>query len=194
MAVGKAPAFQFYVRDWLSDPLLRRTQPTTKGIWIDLLCYMWESPERGQLEGTMGEFSRMTGATLNELDIFFADAARLKFCNVVTDDSKNITVVNRRMYRVEKERKSNANRQKKYRDNGKGNGKVTPPSSTASSTSKNNARSARLSDLKKLAGGSRDHTLCDKYGQECGIAGASYEELKAWASNQIRKMERETCG
>ena len=39
--MGKAPAFQFYARDWLTDPELKMVSYQTKGIWIDLLCIMW---------------------------------------------------------------------------------------------------------------------------------------------------------
>jgi hypothetical protein len=43
------PAMQFYPDDWLSEPGLRAATPEVRGVWIDLLCYMWKSPERGVL-------------------------------------------------------------------------------------------------------------------------------------------------
>jgi len=45
----KLPAFQFYPGDWLKDPNLRRCTHAAKGVWIDLLCLMHESEERGVL-------------------------------------------------------------------------------------------------------------------------------------------------
>lgn len=45
----KAPAFQFYAMDWLTDPSLRLCSPETRGVWIDLLCWMWLSTEVGFL-------------------------------------------------------------------------------------------------------------------------------------------------
>lgn len=46
----KAPAFQFYVRDWLNDINLRRCSRGAKGLWIDALCLMWIAPRQGHLE------------------------------------------------------------------------------------------------------------------------------------------------
>ena len=43
----KAPAFQFYAMDWLTDPSLRLCSPETRGVWIDILCWMWLSSEVG---------------------------------------------------------------------------------------------------------------------------------------------------
>lgn len=45
----KAPAFQFYAMDWLTDPSLRLCSPETRGVWIDLLCFMFLSNQPGFL-------------------------------------------------------------------------------------------------------------------------------------------------
>ena len=39
--VEKAPAFQFYARDWLSDLRLRLLDHEAKGMFVDLLCHQW---------------------------------------------------------------------------------------------------------------------------------------------------------
>ena len=39
--VEKAPAFQFYARDWLSDLRLRLLDHEAKGMLVDLLCHQW---------------------------------------------------------------------------------------------------------------------------------------------------------
>lgn len=142
--MGKAPAFQFYVRDWLSDPQLRSAATSTKGIWIDLLCFMWEAPERGRLTGlTREHIAKMTGATEQEIDLFLMEAETLNF-GTVTHHHKKITLENRRMVREEKKRKANADRQSRHREkqkdlsNAPRNAKVTSPSSSSSSSSKNN--------------------------------------------------------
>jgi len=137
--LGKAPAFQFYVRDWLSDPQLRAASTVSKGIWIDLLCFMWEAPDRGKLEGvTREQLAKMTGATPEEIEVFLSDAKTLNFGSV-TERDKKITLENRRMVREEKERKANAERQARFRDkkkslnNAPSNGKVTSLSSSSTS-------------------------------------------------------------
>ena len=131
---GKPPAFQFYVRDWLSDPQLRMASHDTKGVWIDLLCFMWEAPERGQLIGTAPELARMVGATDEVFGIFLNEAQRLKFADV-TFCNNEVTLINRRMARDQKNRNNTRLRVAKYRSNAPCNEKVTPPSSSSSSSS-----------------------------------------------------------
>jgi hypothetical protein len=67
MPATRLPAFQFYPGDWLKDPALRSLPPEARGIWIDMLCIMSESPRRGVLCHVSGtpinedELSRMIG-------------------------------------------------------------------------------------------------------------------------------------
>ena len=136
--MGKAPAFQFYVRDWLSDPQLRMVSHQSKGIWIDLLCYLWESPDRGKLEGTDQQFIKMIGCSKEEWEQFYQDANVTKFADV-TNSNGYVTVCNRRMFREEKDRRDTRLRVQKHREkkssNGSSNDSVTPPSSSSSSSS-----------------------------------------------------------
>lgn len=104
--MGKAPAFQFYVRDWLSDPQLRQASPGTRGIWIDILCFMWESVNRGKIEGTQEQLMRMTGASKQDFDQFLNEAEMLKFCDMSRNGHGIVTLENRRMKRDEKEREN----------------------------------------------------------------------------------------
>jgi uncharacterized protein YdaU (DUF1376 family) len=41
MATEKAPAFQFYPKDWLSDPNVLAMTHTQRGIYVDLLAHLW---------------------------------------------------------------------------------------------------------------------------------------------------------
>lgn len=45
----KLPSFQFYPGDWLKDPNLRRCSLAARGVWMDMMCLMWECEERGVL-------------------------------------------------------------------------------------------------------------------------------------------------
>ena len=47
--MAKLPAFQFYPGDWLKDPNLRRCTPAARGVWVDMLCLMFECDPRGVL-------------------------------------------------------------------------------------------------------------------------------------------------
>jgi len=134
--MSKAPAFQFYVRDWLSDPLLKMVSHQTKGIWIDLLCYLWESPERGRLVGTPEQFVKMVGCNADEWTQFYNEASVTKFADV-TKANGLVTVCNRRMFREDKERKNTRLRVQRYRErqqsNAPSNDDITLPSSSSSS-------------------------------------------------------------
>jgi len=129
--MGKAPAFQFYVKDWLSDPELQCVSTSSRGMWIDALCYMWEAPERGKLIGTPEELSKLLRATNGNFTQFMDDLKRHKFADV-TMCNNEITLVNRRMQREEKERNNTRLRVSRYRSNAKCNVNVTPPSSSSS--------------------------------------------------------------
>src|SRR5262249_48599263 len=52
--MSREPSFQFYPADWLRDANLRRCSAATRGIWIDMLCLMFQCEKRGVL-ATGGE-------------------------------------------------------------------------------------------------------------------------------------------
>lgn len=129
--MAKAPAIQFYVKDWLSDPELKMASHSTKGIWIDMLCFMWESSERGLLRGTKDQLVRMLGATEIDFDLFIQEAKTLQFADV-TICNKNVTVKNRRIYQEYKDKQNTRLRVKRYREKQKCNSDVTPSSPSPS--------------------------------------------------------------
>ena len=129
--MGKAPAFQFYVKDWLSDPELQCVSASSRGIWIDALCYMWGSPERGKLSGTPEELSKLLRATNGDFIKFMDDVKRHKFADV-TNCNNEVTLINRRMFREENERKNTRLRVSRFRSNAQCNVNVTLPSPSAS--------------------------------------------------------------
>lgn len=47
--MSKLPWFQFYPGDWSKDPFLRTCSRAAKGLWIDLMCIMFECSPRGIL-------------------------------------------------------------------------------------------------------------------------------------------------
>jgi len=130
--MGKAPAFQFFVKDWLSDPQLRMTSASTKGIWIDLLCYMWWSDSGGKLELTIDEIVKLTSAQNGEVQLFLDEAKKYKFCNVFVTRDGMSQICNRRMTRESKSRELHRIRQQKYRDKHKRDKNVTPSSPSPS--------------------------------------------------------------
>lgn len=49
MASTKMPAFQFYPGDWRKDPGVQALDYHDRGVWLEILCLMHESSERGVL-------------------------------------------------------------------------------------------------------------------------------------------------
>jgi len=135
------PSFQFYPADWLKDPRLKRCTRETKGMWIDIICYLHESDTRGKISATVEEWCRLAGCSAEEFSEFLTENKQKKFADI-SERNGFVTVKNRRMYREEKARQDNNNRQKRHRskkNNGDNNEDltedVTPYSSSSPSTS-----------------------------------------------------------
>ncbi|MFA5754215.1 MAG: hypothetical protein WC905_02605 [Patescibacteria group bacterium] len=105
---------QFYTGDWLKDPRLSMCCPSTRGIWIDLLCALHESGRSGIIQGTPEQLSRLCRSTTLEFDQALAE---LKSTNTadVTERHGVVTVTNRRMKKDAIDRADNALRKKRSR-------------------------------------------------------------------------------
>lgn len=55
MAKNKAQMMPFDTSDWLRCPELKVLPPDIRGLWMDMLCYMWESVERGVMVKPTGD-------------------------------------------------------------------------------------------------------------------------------------------
>lgn len=119
------------MKDWLSDPELQCVSASSRGMWIDALCYMWEAPERGKLAGTPEEMAKLLRATNGDFTQFMNDVKRHKFATVTIRDNE-VTLINRRMFREQKSKENHALRQDKYRVRQKSDNEVTPPSPSPS--------------------------------------------------------------
>lgn len=113
---GKLPYMPFYPGDWLREPSLRVCSHETKGVFIDMLCLMWECEERGILA--------TAGRPWSDLDIARAvggDLTRTQACVVelverrVVSRCANGAIYSRRMVHDERERSKSRERMKKMR-------------------------------------------------------------------------------
>ncbi len=158
MGNEKAPAFQLYVRDVLTDSALQRARAATRGIWFNAVCLMWLEDERGKLVVTPDEFPRVLNCTAEERDAFIADCNTLAFADIAERDGA-IVMVNRRMHREHKSSRGNALRQQRYRQRRKnaddtpveseaagcgGDADVTPPSSYSPSSAPSSSSAKSL--------------------------------------------------
>lgn len=133
--MGKIPAFQFYPADWLKDPGVQAATSATRGAWINLLCRMWESENRGTIEGTSDQIRKLAGCEPGEWMEIYKELVTLKIANV-TEANKIITLKNRRMSRDHNRNKLNKMRQERFREKRKSNAEITPLSSSSSSKDK----------------------------------------------------------
>lgn len=132
---GKAPAFQFYPGDWIQDT--RILTPLTRGIWIDMLCFMWRSSDRGKIEGTQEQLARMLSCTAAEIDVAIKELSVTQVAEI-SECNDFVTVTNRRMFHEERVRKQTAYRVKRFRNaevKRESNASVTHASSSSSSLS-----------------------------------------------------------
>lgn len=141
--MGKQPAFQFYVGDWLKDT--RGLSLEAKGAWIDILNFMWHSETRGKLSLKWLNYSRHLGTDIEQTKRAISELIDLNICDCYLDSddkkitnsedvrkcNKNVILINRRMYREDKLRKNNAFYVAKYREKQKSKENVRPISSTS---------------------------------------------------------------
>jgi len=114
----------FYRKDWQADCQLQQASFQTRGMWLEFLLHMMDSPTPGRISGTQESLGRLIGATPKELESFFAEVSLHKFANVTKRNGK-ITLENRRMLREEKARRDNAERQRRHRRKRERNEHVT---------------------------------------------------------------------
>lgn len=101
----------------MKDPALRAVSSASRGLWIDMLCLMWESSRRGFLVHSTGRFvsteqlARMTGNSVDETTSMLRE---LEDCGVLSRTEDGI-LYSRRMNRDERERQAAAQRKRDER-------------------------------------------------------------------------------
>lgn len=91
MSKNKYPAMPFDTRDWLCCPELKVLAPDVRGLWMDMLCYMWESPECGVLLKPNGdpiskdEASKLLGLDASESHTWIDKLIDNHLCSVRAD-------------------------------------------------------------------------------------------------------------
>ena len=101
MAKSKTQMMPFDTSDWLRCPELKVLPPDIRGLWMDLLCYMWESVERGVMVKPTGdiytqdEIVRMLGNDASGSDTWLDRLIIGGVCGVRSDGA----IYSRRMVR-----------------------------------------------------------------------------------------------
>ncbi len=146
--MNKRPSLQFYPADWLKDPDLQMCSMNTIGIWINLVCRMWESKEEGIIRGKPGEIALLIGAKPSEFKQFLREALDHKFADVTKSNSV-VTIICRRMNKVFLEREGVKKRVKEHRAR-RGNENVTKHSSSSTTSSTSKQKDMSIFDKSRL--------------------------------------------
>ncbi len=158
MPVGKQPAFQFYPGDWFKDPELSRVSPAARGVWMDMLCLMWESEDRGRLISGGKPWTKedIVKAVRGDPKGVLQNVTELVDAHVTEQDPSGAYIC-RRMVRDQKARLKGGERVRKHRSNANVTvvkRKCNTPSSSSSSSSNQPPAGAGLgadSDPEKTA-------------------------------------------
>lgn len=148
----KHPAFQFYPGDWLKDTALRCCSPAARGVWMDLICMMYEAPRRGVLRVKNGEkfckislktlANSISGCTVKMIEELIANG-------VVRVARKDGALYSKRLIRDELHRRHRADSGQK---GGKANHKQTvskPQANTEAKTGSSSSSSSSTSVIKE---------------------------------------------
>ena len=102
MAKKRIQMMPFDTSDWLRCPELKVLSPDIRGLWMDMLCYMWESVERGVMVKPTGdiytqdEIVKMLGVDASGSDTWLDQLIIGGVCGVRADGA----IYSRRMVRM----------------------------------------------------------------------------------------------
>jgi uncharacterized protein YdaU (DUF1376 family) len=125
----KLPFMQWFPTDWISDT--RHLSKAAKGVWVDLINFMWLAQDRGVYTRPVDSMRRELDIATLEWDGIIAElrtVADVTFSH--TPEGELVTVMSRRMVREEKVRKDNRFRKQRSRGH-------APVTSTSQDTSRN---------------------------------------------------------
>jgi hypothetical protein len=123
--VAKLPSFQFYPGDWQKEPTLRRCSKAAKGVFVDMLCLMFECEERGVLSSAGKPWAdpEIAAAIGGDISENLSCITELVDKGVVSR-SPTGAIYCRRMVREESKRRQGAERASRYR-NARSNAPIT---------------------------------------------------------------------
>ncbi len=104
----KLPSFQFCPGDWMKDPSLRSVSLEARGLWIDMLCLLFESGRRGYLQHATGkpvteeQLARMTGCSAKQVSRLLQELEN----SGVFSRTEHGTIYSRRMVKDEQVRQA----------------------------------------------------------------------------------------
>ena len=102
----KRPFMKFSPGDWMINT--RPLSLAAKGAWIDLLCLMWNAPNRGVLSMNIGSYARAIGATVKQTARVIVEINESDLCEKIMEEDGRITLTSRKMVVAEEIRRKRA--------------------------------------------------------------------------------------
>lgn len=84
------PWMKFFPSDWLGDTKLSLCKPSTRGIWMDLICRMHDA-DTGTITGSWERIASLLRCTVDELKAAADDLYRCDVGDVVIGDEVSLT-------------------------------------------------------------------------------------------------------
>jgi len=95
MSKQKQPYIPFYIGDYIKDT--RKLPLSVRGAWVDLLLFMWDEEQRGEIVGTMDEFAGILSCSTSEAEFVVGLLIEKKVCNHEKINGSKIKIISRRM-------------------------------------------------------------------------------------------------
>jgi len=184
------PAFQFYPGDWRKDPAIQSLDYSDRGIWWELICFMHEAEERGQLKVngrwlSDDQIAKLLGIPKQD---WKQTRSKLEAAGVPGVDEETGGIYNRRMVRDE------ALRLQKVEAGRKGGQRSRPPTtrkqngSTTPSTTESKAEAKRGSSVSVSV--SKEKKYQKKKEAEPGVPDATIAQREASRAEQLETVRR----
>jgi len=110
--MAKLPFMPFFPSDYLRDT--RCLSLAARGVWMDLICALWNSPTRGKKTLTIEGWAGEVGKGIEEVSGYISELNTQRIFSSSRKPNGLLTITSRRMVREEKARESNRIRQRRH--------------------------------------------------------------------------------
>ncbi len=110
----KLPWIKFEVLEWMRDT--RPLSLASKGAWMDIICALHGSQNRGTLTLPVVGWARLLGASIDQVEAVIAELSNMQTANIAREANGDVTVSCRRMLRDDLTREQTRQRVKNHRD------------------------------------------------------------------------------
>lgn len=112
--MAKRHPIRFVPADWLRDTSCLTV--SARGVWIDILCYLWTTPQRGTSTESHQSWADRLHLSIDQWEQFLSELRRFNICDITESATGQCTLTSRRMLREDLRRQRQRIRQQRHRD------------------------------------------------------------------------------